>query len=351
MRGIAFRGAIAALGMLVSPLAFAGGQGETVVPITLEVSIPVAVDTGQSPYADGAEAYAKLMGLSADVLSSEPAPGKQLADVKAAIARTGGYAVFFIVFVNAADAVSIARTLEQAGVYWVSGGAKPPDLKAWDYPHWVAHIAYDGFAAGSFTALQLITTFKTPAQGKILALQGRMDDTANAERWQGLQKVLTDNPGIQLVQSDAAQGDRTRAHDSVRAMLEAHMDVDGVWAEDDEMAMGAIQALKEAGLAGKVKVTGCGGEPEMLDAITEGLAAATVLNDLRYQAELSLAMALAAKQGRLNAAFLPHKDRMFEISGVNVDASNAGLVLRDNAGGTPWYDLTDFFARWSVALD
>jgi ribose transport system substrate-binding protein len=340
-----------ALLMLVSAPAFGGGQGETGVPITLEVSIPAPAQSHPSPFADGADTYAKLMGLSADVMAFQPASGKQLADIKAAIARTGGYAVFFVVFSSSPEAVSIARTLEQAGVYWVSGGPKPPDLKAWDFPHWVAHIGYDGFAAGSFTAAQLITTFKTPGQGKIIALQGRLDDPSNAERWQGLQKVLTDNPGIQLVQWDSAQGDRTKAHDSVRAMLAAHPDVDGVWAEDDEMAMGAIQALKEAGLAAAVKVTGCGGDPEMLDAVSEGLAAATVVNDQRYQAELSLAMSLATKQGRLDVVSLPHKHRMFEISGLDVDSSNAGQVLRDFAGSTRWYDLTSFFARWSVALD
>jgi ribose transport system substrate-binding protein len=335
--------------MLVSVSAFAGGQRETGVPITLEVSIPAPAESHPSPFADGANTYAKLMGLSADVIAFQPASGKQLADIKAAIARTGGYAVFFVVFSSSPEAVSIARTLEQAGVYWVSGGPKPPDLKAWDFLHWVAHIGYDGFAAGSFTATELIKTFKTPGQGKIIALQGRLDDPTNAERWQGLQKVLTDR--IQLVQWDSAQGDRTKAHDSVRAMLAAHPDVDGVWAENDEMAMGAIQALKEAGLAGTVKVTGCGGDPEMLDAVSEGLAAATVVDDRRYQAELSLAMALEAKQGGLDVASLPHKDRMFEISGLDVDSSNAGQALRDYAGATRWYDLTSFFARWSVALD
>jgi ribose transport system substrate-binding protein len=349
MRKAALPAALAA-SILVCARAFAGGQGESTVPITLEVSVPASADSGQSSFKDGAETYASLVGRVTEVLFAGPAPGRQLADIKAAIARTGGYAVFFIAFADPADAASIAQTLEQAGVYWVSGGPKPRELKTWHYPHWVAHIAYDGFAAGAFTADSLIKTFSTPGQGTILALTGRPDDPSSAEKWQGLQKVLTDNPGTKLLQSEAARGDRTKAYDAVHDLLAAHHDVDGVWAENDEMALGALRAVKEAGLAGTLKVTGCGGDSAMLEAITDRLAAATVIQDRRYQAELSLAMALAAREGKLDVPALPHKYRMFEISGVDVDTSNAARELEASMGPR-WYDLTTFFARWSVALD
>src|ERR1700740_2966147 len=95
------------------------------------------------------------------------------------------------------------------------------------------------------------------------------------------------------------------------------------------MAMGAIQALKEAGLAGKVLVTGCDGIPEMFDAIKAGLAAATILNDGKYQAQLGLAMSLAAKEGKLDVKSLPQKYRQFEISAVNVNLANCDEVVQD----------------------
>ena len=73
--------------------------------------------------------------------------------------------------------------------------SKPADVKVWDYPHWIAHISFDGLAAGTYTATELFKTFKTPGQGKIIALQGRLGDTPNAERWEGLQQVLPKIPG------------------------------------------------------------------------------------------------------------------------------------------------------------
>jgi ribose transport system substrate-binding protein len=341
---------VATLGMLFPIGLFAGGQKEPVVPITLAVSFSTSSGSSQQMFQAGAESYAKIMGLPSEALAADPDSQKQLASIKAEIARTGGYVVFFVDPANPAAAVTIARTME-AGVYWASGGPRPADAKVWEYPHWVAHISFDGFAAGVFTATELIKTFNVPGQGRIIALQGRLDDAANAERWQGLQKVLTDNPGIQLIQGDPAQGDRTKAYEETRALLAANPDVDGIWAENDEMAMGAIQALREAGLAVKVKAAGCDGTPEMLNAIKAGLAAATVLNDGKYLAELCLAMALAAKQGKLDVASLPHEHRMFEVSGLNISAGNVDQMIHDYIDNTPLYDLTSFFARWSVALE
>jgi ribose transport system substrate-binding protein len=133
-------------------------------------------------------------------------------------------------------------------------------------------------------------------------------------------------------------------------MLVAHPDIDGVWTANDDMAMGAIQALKEAGLAGKVLVSGCDGIPEMFDAIKGGLAAATILNDGKYQAQLGLAMSLAAKEGKLDVKSLPQKYRQFEIPAVNVNRDNVNQVVHDYLESTPTYDLSNFFAQWSVAI-
>ncbi len=215
---------------------------------TLAISIRTLSSPYQVMYKVGAEAYAKKVGLPLDVLTTEANSQKGLTDIKAEVARTGANVAFYIDPNDASDALPIAKTLEAAGVYFVTWWSKPADVKVWDYPHWIAHISFDGLAAGTYTATELFKTFKTPGKGKIIALQGRLGDTPNAERWEGLQQVLSKNPGIQLLQWESAQWDRTQAYNDTKAMLVAHPDIDGVWTANDDMAMGAIQALKEAGL-------------------------------------------------------------------------------------------------------
>jgi len=61
-------------------------------------------------------------------------------------------------------------------------------------------------------------------------------------------------------------------------------------------------------------------------------------------------MALAAKEGKLDVASLPHKYRQFEIPAVNVNHENVDQVVHDYVENTPTYDLTNFFAKWSKAI-
>src|ERR1700740_40666 len=258
--------------LLIPLLAFYPAANVTAASsTTLAISIRTLSSPYQVMYKVGAEAYAKQVGLPLDVLTTEANSQKGLTDIKAEVARTGANVVFYIDPNDAAGAAQTAKHFESAGVYFVTWWSKPADVKVWDYPHWIAHISFDGVAAGTYTATQLFQTFKNPGKGKIIAFQGRLGDTPNAERWQGLQQVLSQNPGGQLVQWESAMWDRTKAYNSTKAMLVAHPDIAGVWAANDDMARGAIQALKEAGLAGKVLVTGCDGLPEIFAAIKNRL--------------------------------------------------------------------------------
>ena len=328
---------------------FAGGGKET-GPVTLAISIRTLSNPYQNNYKVGAEAYGKTVGLPVDILTTEANSQKGLTDIKAEVAKTGANVVFFIDPNQETDDVAIAQILDQAGVYFVTWWNKPADVKVWNYKHWVAHVSFDGVAAGYFTATELFKTFPTPNKGKVFAIQGLLANTPAAERFQGLQKALKENPGVELVQWVAGDWDRTKAYNQTREMLIAHPDINGVWCANDDMAMGAIQALKEAGLAGKVMVTGTDGIPELFDAIKSGTAAATVMNDAKYQSGLGLAMSLAAKQGKLDVASQPQKYRQFEIPAVNVNKANVDQIVHDYLDNTPNYDFTNFFARWSVAI-
>jgi hypothetical protein len=61
-------------------------------------------------------------------------------------------------------------------------------------------------------------------------------------------------------------------------------------------------------------------------------------------------MSLAAKEGKLDIQSLPHKYRHFEIPAVNVNRENVNQVAHDYLEATPTYDLSDFFAQWSLAV-
>jgi ribose transport system substrate-binding protein len=312
---------------------------------TLVVMIRGLDNPYHANYAAGAKALGEKLGLPVDVLSSEGNSQKQFGDLKAEIAKTGGNMVVNIDPNEAPDVVPIAKMLEDAGVYWVGWWNKPDDVKVQSYPHWVAFISFDAVAQGYGNAQTLFKTFKTPNKGNIIAIQGMLSNNAAIGRFQGLQKALSEHPDVKLLQWEAADWDTNKAYEVTKQLLAAHPDIDGIWSANDNMAVGAIAALKEAGLAGKVKVTGNDGIPEAFDSIEAGAQASTEFMDSRYQAELGLTMALAAKDGKLDVKGASNKDRAFLISGVPVNQDNVKQFVETTINVMPTYDLTDFYSK------
>ncbi len=318
------------VGLVLSGSLFANGQApKEQDDTTLVICIRGLDNPYHANYAVGAEALGEILDLPVDVLSSEANSQKQFSDMKAELAKTGGNMVVNFDPNEAPDVVPIAKMLEDAGVYWVNWWNKPADVTPEDYPHWVAHIAFDAVGQGYFNAIELFKTFDTPNNGKIIAIQGMLANNAAIGRFEGLQQALADNPGVELLQWESAEWDQNKAYTATKQLLAAYPDVDGVWCANDTMAMGSIQALKEAGLAGKVLVSGTDGIPDAFDAIKAGYMCSTEFQDSRYQAQLGLSMALAAKAGDLDVASLPSKHRSWVIPGTRVTQDNIDQFMRD----------------------
>ena len=312
---------------------------------TLVVMIRGLDNPYHANYAEGAKALGAKLGLPVDVLSSEGNSQKQFADLAAEIAKTGGNMVVNVDPNEGPDVVPIAKMLEDAGVYWFNWWNKPDDVKPQAYPHWVAHAAFDAVEQGYFSATELFKTFPTPNQGKIIAIQGMLSNNAAIGRFKGLQLALAENPGVEMLQWEAADWDTNKAYEAAKQLLAAHPDVVGVWSANDNMAVGIVAALKEAGLAGKVKTVGTDGIPDAFDAIADGTMAATEFMDSRYQSQLGLSMALAAKNGELDVGALAPEQRSFLISGTHVTQENVKAFVEEILNKMPDYDLSDFWAK------
>jgi ribose transport system substrate-binding protein len=294
------------LSLVFSVGLFARGTEETKeAPVTLVVCIRGLDNPYHANYAVGARELGKKLGLPVDVLTSEANSQKQFADLRAEIAKTGGNMVASVDPNEAPDVVPIAKMLEEAGAYWVNWWNKPPDVKVTDYKFWVAHIQFDAVGQGYYNANELFKTFDPPNQGKIVAIQGMLANNAAIGRFEGLQKALKEHPGVKLLQWEGAEWDTTKAYNATKALLAAYPDVDGVWCANDNMGMGAIQALKEAGLAGKVLVTGTDGNPEAFEAIKQGYMVSTEFQDSRYQAQFGLTLCLMARSGEIDVRAFP----------------------------------------------
>lgn len=114
-------------------------------------------------------------------------------------------------------------------------------------------------------------------KGDYVELFGNPSDNNAATRSNGYTTVLSQYPDLKKVGKDVANWDRTQGHDKTQSLLQAHPNINGVISGNDEMALGAIAALKEAGKLSKVKVGGFDGSPDAVDAIKAGQLQYTVL--------------------------------------------------------------------------
>jgi erythritol transport system substrate-binding protein len=139
--------------------------------------------------------------------------------------------------------------------------------------------------------------------GNYLELVGAPSDNNAATRSNGYSTVLSQYTGLKKVDSQVANWNRTQGHDKMQSMLQAHPDVIGVISGNDEMALGAIAALKTAGKLSSVKVGGFDGSPDAVAAIKAGSLQYTVLQPVAVFSKKAVDEADAfLKTGKTGAA-------------------------------------------------
>ncbi|MEU1179342.1 substrate-binding domain-containing protein [Streptomyces sp. NPDC005820] len=158
-----------------------------------------------------------------------------------------------------------------------------------------ALVASDNVAGGELAAKTVAE--KLGGSGKIVILQGQAGTSAARERAAGFAKGLEAYPGIQVVAQQPADFDRTKGLDVMSNLLQAHPDVQGVIAANDEMALGAIKALgAKAGTS--VQVVGFDGTPDGLKAVEQGTLYASVAQQPSQLGKIAVDNALRAVQGK-----------------------------------------------------
>ncbi|MFE7153867.1 substrate-binding domain-containing protein [Streptomyces sp. NPDC057636] len=156
-------------------------------------------------------------------------------------------------------------------------------------------VASDNVAGGGQAAKTLAD--KLGGSGKIVILQGTAGTSASRERGQGFAEGIKAYPGIKVVAKQPADFDRTKGLDVMTNMLQANGGVDGVFAENDEMALGAIKALGSK--AGKsVAVVGFDGTPDGLKAVEAGTLYASVAQQPKELGRIAVQNAVRAAKDK-----------------------------------------------------
>ena len=164
--------------------------------------------------------------------------------------------------------------------------------------------------------------------GNYVELVGAPSDNNAATRSNGYASVLSQVPGLKKSDSQVANWNRTQGHDKMQSMLQAHPDILGVISGNDEMALGAIAALKTAGKLSSVKVGGFDGSPDAVTAIKAGDLQYTVLQPVATFSKKAVDEADSfLKTGKTGAATEKQLLDCFLITKANVGKFTAPFTL------------------------
>ncbi len=114
-------------------------------------------------------------------------------------------------------------------------------------------------------------------KGNYVELTGSPSDNNAATRANGYESVLSQYDGLKQVDTQVGNWDRTQGYNKMQSMLQAHPNIIGVISGNDEMALGAIAALKTAGKLSSIRIGGFDGSPDAITAIKAGTLQYTVL--------------------------------------------------------------------------
>lgn len=262
----------------------------------VETRILLALSTLSNPFfvemRDGAQEAADAAGVELVVVDAQDDPATQANQLADAISQG-----FDAVVLNATDSdavVSSVQALNDAGIPVIAVDRAVNGASVGTF------VASDNVALGRLAGEALMEAVGD--EGTVVVLRGISGAPSSNERFEGFNSVVAAD---RIVAAQSAEYDRARGLDVMSNLLQANPDIVGVFAENDEMALGAIQALGDrAGV--DVFVVGIDGTPDGLTAVNDDMTMfATVAQQAGELGKVGLNQALALLAGEELPEYTP----------------------------------------------
>ncbi|MBE9610280.1 ribose ABC transporter substrate-binding protein RbsB [Chitinilyticum piscinae] len=232
-------------------------------------TVGLSISTLNNPFfvslKDGAEAAAKEQGITLITVDAQNDPAKQIANIEDLIQKKVS-----VILINPADSDAVAGVVKQAE----DAGIKVISLdRSVNGAPVTSHIASDNKAGGKMAAEFLLE--KIGGKGNIVELEGIPGSSAARERGEGFNAGIAGKSDVKVVAKQPADFDRAKGLSVMENILQGNKNVVGVFAHNDEMALGALKAIEAAGVR-NVVVVGFDATDDAVKAVKEGKMAATV---------------------------------------------------------------------------
>jgi ribose transport system substrate-binding protein len=284
----------------------------------------------------GATQVMQSVGGDVEVIGNDFDPQKSLQNIGAILAPGCEGCIFTWFPDSPAFTKTFVEKIGDAGGFITTLWNRAEEIHPWDTAPdaWIANISFDGVDAGYQNGMALCKAMN--GEGAIVVLQGVLDNAPAKQRTMGLEKAIAECPGMTILDKQVGSWQQAPAQDIMRTWLTKYGDqIKGVVGQNDAMALGALAALREVGLAGKVFVTGTDGSSDVVKLIESGEILSTMSGLNEYQGAVAAALAYGVRVGDIKVADLGEAQRDFFMQQI--------LITKENA--------TEFLARKPDAAD
>jgi ribose transport system substrate-binding protein len=257
--------------------------------------IGFSISTLNNPFfvtlSDGAKAVSKGKGVDLVVVDAQDDASKQASDVEDLIQQG-----IDLLLINPVDSSAVGSAVESANAAGIP--VITVDRSA-DSGEVVAHIASDNVEGGKLAGEYLLELVGEGA--KVAMLEGVPGSSAARDRGEGFLKAVEGK--VDLVSSQPANFNRSEGLSVMENMLQAHPDIEAVFAQNDEMALGALEAISAAGK--EIVVIGFDATDDALKKIDEGKMAASVAQKPEEIGKTAIETAVKYLNGEKVEEFVP----------------------------------------------
>ncbi len=254
---------------------------------TDDIKIGMSVSTLNNPFfvtlSDGAKAEAKDEKVNLTVVDAQDNASKQASDIEDLIQQDVD-----LIIVNPTDSKAVASAVESAN------DANIPVItvdRASDGGEVVSHIASDNKLGGKMAAEYLQEVIGKGA--KVAQLEGVAGSSAATERGAGFEEIA--KSGFDVVASQTANFNRAEGLTVMENILQSKSDIKGVFAQNDEMALGAVEAIEASGK--DIKVVGFDATDDGVKAVKDGKMIATIAQKPTEIGEIAIETAVKSLKG------------------------------------------------------
>ena len=264
-----------------------------------DLRIGLSVSTLNNPFfvdlKDGAESMAEEMGIEILTVDAQNDAAAQLSSVEDLLIKQ-----IDVLIVNPVDGNAVVSAITAANdagipVITVDRAAEGGDV--------ASHIASDNVAggemAGDFIAEQL------GEEGKVVELEGIPGTSAARDRGKGFNQSMDQYSGMEVIARQPAGFDRAEGMTVMENILQGNPEIDAVFAHNDNMALGAMEAISAAGRSDEIMIVGFDAIDDAVEAVKEGEMAATVAQKPGLMGEMAVETAIKVVNGEEVEEYTP----------------------------------------------